>query len=78
MTFSDNQALAGPGGSGPVPTDGFGAGGFATGGAMQTDGTFNLSVNNTRWLDNQAIAQQGEFAFGGVWACSSATRRADR
>ena len=66
MTFADNQALAGPGGSGPLPTDGFGSGGLATGGAMQTNGSFYLSLFSTRWLDNQAIGQQGKLAYGGA------------
>jgi hypothetical protein len=68
--FQDNRALAGPGGSGPEPADGGGSGGYATGGAMQTNGIFRLQLDRTRWLDNQAIAQQGQFAFGGALGMS--------
>jgi hypothetical protein len=68
--FQNNQALAGPGGSGLLPSGGDGAGGYATGGAMQTNGIFNLQLTQTKWLNNQAIAQQGEFAFGGALGMS--------
>ena len=68
--FQDNRALAGPGGDGPEPAGGGGSGGYATGGAMQTNGIFRLQLDRTQWLDNQAIAQQGQFSFGGALGMS--------
>jgi hypothetical protein len=68
--FQDNRALAAPGGSGPEPADGHGSGGYATGGGMQTNGIFHLQLVHTQWLNNQAVAQQGEFAFGGALGIS--------
>jgi hypothetical protein len=73
-TFYNNRALAGPGGSGPQPTGGLGSGGYATGGGMQTSGIFNLQLTGTRWLNNVAIAQQGEIAFGGALGMSFGSR----
>jgi hypothetical protein len=69
-TFANNRALAGPGGTGTEPAGGGGSGGYASGGAMQTNGIFLLTLNGTSWLNNQAIAQQGEFAFGGALGMS--------
>lgn len=66
VSFQSNRALAGAGGTGPLPADGTGSGGYATGGGMQTNGIFNLQMSRTQWLNNQAIAQQGEFAYGGA------------
>jgi hypothetical protein len=69
VTFQNNQALAGGPGTGTVPP-GTGAGGYATGGGMQTNGIFQLRMNNTRWLNNRVVAQQGEFGFGGALGIS--------
>ncbi len=68
--FQGNRALAGPGGSGSQPADRNGSGGYASGGGMQTNGIFNLQLKRTQWRNNQAIAQQGQFAFGGALAMS--------
>jgi hypothetical protein len=69
-TFQNNRALAGPGGTGTEPAGGGGSGGYATGGALQANGIFTLQLNRTQWLNNQAIAQQGQFAFGGALGMS--------
>ncbi len=65
-TFTNNQALAGSGGTGTQPADNQGTGGYATGGALQTNGIYQLTISGTSWINNKAVAQQGQFAFGGA------------
>jgi hypothetical protein len=75
VLFQNNAALGGAPGKGALPASGRGAGGAATGGAMQVVGVFNLNVANTNWLNNHAIAQQGKNAAGGALNLISGTSK---
>ena len=68
--FQDNRRWPGRAAAVTEPAGGGGSGGYATGGAMQTNGIFTLQLDRTQWLNNQAIAQQGQFAFGGALGMS--------